>query len=181
MVAATHRLFLTLCLVLVGHAAHAAHVPVARYRQVVPSGGANMLANGGFERDSDGDGMPDEWGNVEHWRHTTRAEVRQVRLDDGTCALRVKFLTDGGCVVNYLLREKRRYFRLMAPADVYHALRVKHAGHGVVYGHAIDAQYRTIGSTAKVRRAGDWRKLATIHRYDPALHDGIDSTKVNSE
>ena len=178
MVAATRRLFLTLCFVLLGHAAHAARVPTARYKQIVPSGGENMLVNGGFERDSDGDGMPDEWGNVEHWRHTTRARVGQARLADGTYALRVEFLTDGGCVVNYLLREKRRYFRPMAPVDVYHALRVKHAGHGVVYGHAIDAQYRTIGSTAKVRRAGDWRKLAAIHRYDPAQHDGIAMLRV---
>lgn len=159
-------------------AAHSATVPVGEYEQVVPVLGQNMLANGDFERDTDGDGMPDEWGNVEHWRKTTRAEVRQARLDDGTGAIRVRFLTDGGCVINYLLREVRRYFRPPEPADLYHALSVKHQGHGVVYGHTIDARYCGIGSTPRIRRPGDWRTGASVYRYDPAQHEGIAMVRI---
>ena len=156
----------------------AGRVAIEDYRKIVPKPGANAIVNGDFERDPDGDGMPDEWGRVEHWKPTTRAQVRRVKLPDGNHVLSIKFLTDGGCVVNYLLREKRRYFELTEPTPLYHALRVKHSGRGVVYGHTITSEYGAVGSTTKLGRPGDWRKIGAVYRYDPAQHKGIAMVRI---
>ncbi|MFH0963481.1 MAG: hypothetical protein V2A58_05655 [Planctomycetota bacterium] len=156
----------------------AARAPVEEYQQIVPSPGQNMIENGDFERDSDGDGMPDEWGRIEYWLPTTKVDAKRVQVSEGNHALQIEFLTDGGCVINYLLGEKRRYLRPSGPTWIYHALRVKHEGHGIVYGHAIDANFRAIGSTSRATKPGDWCQLGKVYRYDPALHDGIAMVRI---
>jgi len=166
---------LSLCLVA---AVSAATIPIEHYRKIVPLTGKNMLRNGDFEKDTNADGMPDEWGRVEHWLKTTRAEVGRVKMPDGNHVLKVHFLTDGGCIVNYLLAQKSRYFEPGQATDVYHTLRVKHAGHGVVYGHTINSQYKAIGSTRKIGTRGDWRTASAVYRYDPAVRRSIALVRI---
>jgi len=156
----------------------AASVPVNTYKQITLPEKGNFIQNGDFEKDSDGDGMPDEWGSVEHWLPTTKATVKRVKMQDGNHALHVHFLTDGGCVINYLLREKRRYFRPAEATMLYLAVRIKHQGKGLAYAHTIDSDYRGIGSTAKTGETEGWRTVAKIFPYDPALSNGIAMVRI---
>ena len=155
----------------------AATVAIEKFKKMVPQIGQNMLSNGDFEKDADGNGMPDEWGSVEHWLKTTKATVAREKMPDGNHVLKVHFLTDGGCVINYLLRERSRYFE-PGVTTLYHALRVKHAGHGVIYGHTISSAYSPIGSTRKIGKQGDWRTLVGIYRYNPAANKGIAMVRI---
>ena len=166
---------LSLCLVV---GVSAATIPIEHFRKIVPQRGKNMLMNGDFEKDTNGDGMPDEWGRVEHWLKTTRTEVGRATMPDGNHVLKVHFLTDGGCVINYLLSQESRYFEPGQATDVYHALRVKHVGHGVVYGHAINSHYKPIGSTRKIGTQGDWRTAGAVYRYDPAVLRSIALVRI---
>jgi len=166
-------LLVSMCVV-----AFAGTVAIEKSKKIVPQIGVNMLVNGDFEKDSNADGMPDEWGSVEHWLKTTRAKVARVKMPDGNHVLKVHFLTDGGCVINYLLRERSRYFEPGEPTDIYHGLRVKSEGNGVIYGHAITADYAPVGSTKRIAKQGDWLMSATTYKYDPARHRGIAMVRI---
>ena len=152
--------------------------PIEKFKKIMPQMGESMLSNGDFEKDTDGDGMPDEWGNVEHRCKTSRWKISREKMLNGNHVLKVQFLTKGDCVINYLLRERHRYFEPGEAATVYHALRVKHAGHGIVFGRTISSTYASIGLTRKIGMRCDWRTLAGVYRYDPAVHRGIAMVRI---
>ena len=171
-------LFVGILFTAMAAAAFGAHVQVEKFEQLPVPAGENFIVNGDFEKDTDGDGMPDEWGGVEHWVETTKALVKRVKMPDGNHVLFVRFLTDGGCVINYLLREKSRYFRPAGAVMIHHTLRVKHNGYGYAYGHAIGAEYRGVGGTRKAARKDDWRTVGGVYRYDPAKSNGIAMVRI---
>lgn len=131
------------------------------WKALHPEAGRNFILNGDFETGPVGV-MPKNWGRVEYWAASTTASVETVKLDEGNQALCIRFLTDGGCVINYLLREKNEYFSLRDPAILFHSLRVKNLGNGRVYGVVIDPKYATVSQTEPVYRTDKWQETFSI-------------------
>ncbi len=172
------RWLISFCLLIVVAApALADRIPYETYEKIQAIPGENLISNGDFSLPRDND-LPAEWGSVEFWSNETKVNIRRAFDPKGNAALHVKFLTDGGCVINYLLREKSRYIAIDEKVYLFHSMRVRHQGRGVIYGQTIDTNYQHIGKTNNIDMNSDWVETGNVYLYDPLVHHGIAMVRI---